>query len=182
METYDLLYICLIGIILFAMIRDVGKHLKLRAEEKSFTAERDKTRFFFLSYHSLTKIISNASFIWLLSLQPLEKSGVYVIILASLCIIYSFFLITKWPAEIMTIDSKSLHFRFRKSRSLEQIKGIVLKEKMLIIYANDYPKKTKLLKQRYKGDWQVLASAIVEFTSQNPDIVIKDTTLTGLVA
>lgn len=183
METYDLLYIGLIGIILFAMIRDVNKQLKFHEKEKAINTERDTTRFFFFSYHSLTKIISNAIFIWLLSLQPFDKGGVYIITLISLIVLYSIILAYKWPSEIVTIESKLVHFRFRKSRSLEEIKGVVLKEKMLVIYAKDYPKKTKLYKSRYKGDWELLTSAILEFTSQSPDIEIKDARAqTGLVA
>ncbi len=175
METYDLLYIGLIALSTFMIFRSVKAILAYNTEDKAIQETQDGTRFFFFSFHWVTKVLTNSLIFWALYQQPLEKGGIYIAILAMLYACYSTVLIIKWPAEVMTISPDTLEFRLGNARKLDQIKGVTFEEDRLIIHASDYPKKTKLLKRGHRGDWNSLRTAVYKFVSQNPAIGIKGT-------
>lgn len=173
METYDLLYIGLIGLCGFMIFRSVKKILAYSAEDKTNRERQDSNKFFFFSFHWVTKVLTNVLIFWALSQQPAEKAGLYIVVLAVLYALYSTLLIIKWPAEVMTIGPEALEFRMGNNRKLDQIKGVTFEEDRLTIHARDYPKKTRLLKRGHRGDWNTLQTAVHEFISQNPEIGIK---------
>lgn len=173
METYHLLYISLIGLCSFVIFRSVKGILAYSADDKTSREKQDRTKFFFFSFHWVTKVLTNILIFWALYQQPYEKGGIYIAILAILYAGYSTILIIKWPAEVMTISPEALEFRLGNTRKLDQIKGVTFEEDRLIIHASDYPKKTKLLKRGHQGDWNTLSTAVYEFISQNPAIGIK---------
>lgn len=175
METYDLLYIGLIGIITLALMKSVRKLFTYSEEDKRLKQEGSTAKFRFFSYSWTIKIFSNTLIFWALSQQPAEKAGLYITILAIIYAAYSIILVVKWPAEVLTISPTVLDFRIGNSRELDQIKGVTFEDDRLIIYARDYPKKTRLLRKAHRGNWNDLQTAVYEFISQNPEIGIKGT-------
>ncbi|MCE7997108.1 MAG: hypothetical protein HEP71_34430 [Roseivirga sp.] len=175
METYDLLYIGLSGLVIFILIREAIRLFRYKTEEKSIEGGSDKTNFLFFSYSWVDNIIRNILILWILWRQPLDNGQVYPLLLMVVFASYTVLIIIKWPSEVMTIGTDSLEFRLGKSRSLSDIKAVTIEQDRLVIYAKNHPKKTKLIKSRFKGDWELLESSIINFVSQNPEIEIKGT-------
>lgn len=173
METYDLIYIGLTGLVIFTLIRGGIRLIKYKTEEKRIGDEQDKTSFLFFSYNWVDNIIRNILILWILWRQPIDNGEIYPIVLMVIFAVYSTLMIIQWPAEVMTIGTDSLDFRLGHSRNLKEIKAVTIEQDRLVIFAKNHPKKTKLIKSRFKGNWDTLQSAIVDFVSQNPEIEVK---------
>lgn len=173
MEIYDLIYIGLCSLVIFIFTREGIRLFKYKTEEKSIGDEKNKINFLFFSYSWVDNIIRNILILWIIWRQPSDNGEIYPLLLMIVFAVYSILMIIKWPAEVMTIGTNSLDFRLGHSRNLKEIKAVTIEQDRLVIFAKNHPKKTKLIKSRFKGDWEALQSAIVDFVSQNPEIEVK---------
>lgn len=172
MATYDLIYIALMALATFMLVKSGIRLFRYRQQEKEISPNSGG-QFLFTSYHAFTQLFSQGLVIWLLAQQPFEKGSLYTIILICVFSIHMAILLIRWPKEILTIEQDRLNFRLGKPRKLDEIKGVTIANDHLIIHAKNHPKKTRFNKSKLAGDWDDLHATVLDFVSQNPEIVIK---------